>query len=762
MPSRPENPLRSGSSQAAPDPDAVSSDAARAQLERILGSEAFRHAERLSRFVRYVVEQRIAGNGDQLKESVLAVEIFDRDTTYDPRNESVVRVEARRVRDRLTKYYENEGREDPVIITLPKGSYAPILTYKETRESVAAVVPVPEAPPAARSALPIKILVPVAAMSLVVLVIFVKLSGVFGSEPAQPSRRLTADPGLTFQPALSADGKLLAYSSDRGGSGQLDIWIQQTASARAPVRLTMTPGDHLTPDFSPDGSMVAYRTEGETDGVYLVPTLGGSSTLLARGGYRPRFSPDGRKIAYWTGERAYRTAETFVMPTSGGASTRVQPDLPYVAYPVWSPDGKFILFVGAQQQAGESESEEWDWWVSPVHGGAPERTGARKALDLQKLQPPRKSWSHRRIVPYAWTSSGHIVFSARVDDQTNIWRVPVSLRTGKVSGPAEQLTFGAGREDYPYVSADGSLAFSVLTQKADLMSLAIHSDLGAVVGEAQKLTSDAAHCMRPAVTPDGRRIAFLSNRNGNYDVWTKDLATGKESAITITREDESAVVISPDGTHVAVGRYQDSKWSIFVLPFEGGKPVSRCSDCAEPRAFMPSGSDILQQRLSATGESLIERVDAAGVVASVLRSSGFHVFSPSVSADGKWIAAVTRKVPNEHRVVAIPLINTEAAPESEWVPVTDSGYWVDKPRWSPNGKTLYYVSDRDGFVCIWANAVDQRTRRPVAEPKAIAHFHQGRNSLSAVYGLDLSVAKDKLIFNLGEESGNIWLTPARK
>lgn len=75
---------------------------------------------------------------------------------------------------------------------------------------------------------------------------------------------------------------------------------------------------------------------------------------------------------------------------------------------------------------------------------------------------------------------------------------------------------------------------------------------------------------------------------------------------------------------------------------------------------------------------------------------------------------------------------------------------------------LYYVCDRDGFVCIWATRLDPGTKRPIGEPKAIVHFHGRRNSLGSVYGLELSAANDKLVFNLGEDFGNVSFAPAAR
>jgi len=104
-----------------PPPDA---DAVRAQLERILASPGFANADRLSRFLRFVVERSLDGEGDQLKEYRLGTEVFDRPADYDPRLDSIVRVEARRLRSKLAEYYEGPGGADPTVIRVEKGGYA--------------------------------------------------------------------------------------------------------------------------------------------------------------------------------------------------------------------------------------------------------------------------------------------------------------------------------------------------------------------------------------------------------------------------------------------------------------------------------------------------------------------------------------------------------------------------------------------------------------------------------------------------------------
>lgn len=94
------------------------------QLDKILASASFRGSPPLRRFLRYSVEHSLQGQGSQLKEYRLGVEVFGRPASYDPRKEPLVRLEARRLRDKLREYYEDEGRDDPIRIGIPKGAYA--------------------------------------------------------------------------------------------------------------------------------------------------------------------------------------------------------------------------------------------------------------------------------------------------------------------------------------------------------------------------------------------------------------------------------------------------------------------------------------------------------------------------------------------------------------------------------------------------------------------------------------------------------------
>ncbi|MCL4850750.1 MAG: hypothetical protein KJZ78_05145, partial [Bryobacteraceae bacterium] len=128
-------------------------DAIRLELERILRSEYFINAERLSRFLRFIVEQTLAGRAADLKGSILAIEVFDRQTTFDSRFDSIVRVEAQRLRKKLEQFYKAEGVQSPVRIELLKGSYIPIFhgINSPERQAQADPAPTPAPPPQKRT-----------------------------------------------------------------------------------------------------------------------------------------------------------------------------------------------------------------------------------------------------------------------------------------------------------------------------------------------------------------------------------------------------------------------------------------------------------------------------------------------------------------------------------------------------------------------------------------------------------------------------------
>src|SRR5262245_2676443 len=111
-------------------------DKIRDTVSRIVASNTFASSERLVRFLEFSCEQVLAGKGSELKEQVLAIEVFGRDPSYDPKTNSLVRVTALKLRSKLIEYYAGEGASEPIRIELPKGNYAPVFHIAPTVDNV--------------------------------------------------------------------------------------------------------------------------------------------------------------------------------------------------------------------------------------------------------------------------------------------------------------------------------------------------------------------------------------------------------------------------------------------------------------------------------------------------------------------------------------------------------------------------------------------------------------------------------------------------
>jgi adenylate cyclase len=157
--------------------------AIRAELDKVLAAQSFANSGRQSRFLRFVVEQALEGRGPHLKEYLIGVEVYDRGEGYDPRVDTIVRVEASRLRSRLADYYKSEGQGDPVRIELPRGSYVPAF------ETIAA------APVETRPALQRKPLLLSAAAVLVLLA-----AGIWLARRTRPNSVVPATPSIAVLP----------------------------------------------------------------------------------------------------------------------------------------------------------------------------------------------------------------------------------------------------------------------------------------------------------------------------------------------------------------------------------------------------------------------------------------------------------------------------------------------------------------------------------------------------------------------------------
>jgi len=590
-----------------------------------------------------------------------------------------------------------------------------------------------------------------AAAGLAAVIVFAGITWWFARpRPVPPTAtptlvRLTSGSGLTADPALSPDGKLLAYASDRSGEGNLDIYVQQLGGGE-PIRLTRGPLDNSQPAFSSDATKIAFRSERDGGGIYVMSALGGEPRLIAKDGRRPRFSPDGSLIAYWIGEQLLQTGRIYVMPSSGGPPKQLQPEFAVANYPVWAPDGKHVLFIG-----GKGTLSTRDWWVASIDDGPATSTGAFAALREKGLEP--------RGVPGMWEQGDQVVFSGVLGDSTNLWRIPISSQTWRVAGAPQRLTFGTGLETGP-TAAGSRVVFSSQVSNDDIWSLRVDANHGIASGEPRRLTEDSAVDYWPSLSADGRKIAFLSRRSGKDNVWLKDLETGKETALTSTSENDARPQISPDGSKVV---YEAGGQIYTAAISPGGAPrvaEKVCTDCAsQPTGWSPDSRKIILylNRAGATRRILI--LDLASGEPVTLVQHPTDLIVGRYSPDGRWVVFTETLAPTRRRIFVVPTSGRMPVPQSEWIPITD-GQGLDRsPEWSPDGNSLYFLSERDGFRCVWAQPVDPGTKHPAGAPFAVQHFHRSRFSIryQDTGTVGLSIAPDKMVFAMGETTGNIWM-----
>ncbi len=570
------------------------------------------------------------------------------------------------------------------------------------------------------------------------------------SIPAPGLTRLTWDSGLTTDPALSPDGKLLAYASDRSGEGHLDIYVQQVGGSD-PLRLTSGPGDKRNPAFSPDGTSIAF--DSVDTGIYLVSALGGASRQLVPEGNSPQFSPDGKWIAYSVGRingASLNSGETgvYVVASGGGIPRQVRPDFAGAIYPLWLADGQHLLFLGNADNR-QSPEESVDWWVTPLAGGPALKTGVLEVTRRENLASDFQGYPWA-LVPGNWEPDRKgIVFSARLGDSTDLWRIAISPTTFKVAGPPRRLMYTPMREKSPAVVAGPNggirVAFAATSETLAVWSLPIKPNEGRVIGRLQQLTQSAAGDFMPNVSRDGNRVVFIRVRPGNQEVWIKDLRNGEESVLTANREKKYEPVFSPDGSLISFS--EAPLWNIYIVPSKGGAREMVCEGCSEATDWSADGKRILGN----TQDGRAWLLDLTSRRKRDLLATHHWIATDAFSPDNRWFSFLDVKHPF-HRASIAP-IRDEPVPESEWIQIMEGEGFT----WSPAGNLLYVVSERDGHLCIWAQRLQPSTKRPLGTPFAVFHSHNARLSLVNQTEMTLSIGGNRMVFSMGERTGNIWL-----
>jgi eukaryotic-like serine/threonine-protein kinase len=562
---------------------------------------------------------------------------------------------------------------------------------------------------------------------------------------------LTLDSGITLSPTLSLDGSLMAYSSDREGNGNLDIWVQRMAGGK-PLRLTDHPADDWFPSFSPDGSQIAFRSDRNGGGIYLIDALaaGSEPRRIADQGFIPRFSPDGSRIVYMVLPASLEPAryKTCVVSVKGGEPRSILGDFLFGfvvqgASPVWSPDGQSLLFQG--RRADDPESR--DWWVAPVDGGTPVRTHAIENLGLKTIVQ----------YPVGWAGNNIYFVSGTTIEGINLFLAKIDPKTRAVTGPAAAITTGPGMKIYPAVLPDGRVAFSEMRVAMNAWSIPAKPDEAEVTSKPQKLTQDLMQNYNPAVSLDGAKAAFTAFGGAQaekLEVRVKDLRTGVETAIPVQGLNLSQFPrLNADGSLLAYREVVEGKKKTFVVSLGGAPGRALCEDC-RVLGFFPANDAVLIQIKS----NELEKMDLRTGEKRVVLSSGRDIIADAaVSPDGKWVAWLAAE-PDGRAAVRISPAVMPAAGRQVAITIAEADYYLGQPAWSPNGRRLYYLSEKNGFCSIFTRELAPRTQAPVGEEREVFNSTASRLMLNFPKGNGaIAVAADRIVFEASSITGNIYL-----
>ena len=388
--------------------------------------------------------------------------------------------------------------------------------------------------------------------------------------------RLTDQVGLESFPSLSPDGKSIVYSSE--ASGNVDLYLQRVEGRNTTNLTADSPADDTQPAFSPDGNRIAFQSERGGGGIFVMGATGEAVRRLSDVGYNPSWSPDGRFIvcAQETIEqpnsRYSNASALWVIDVQTGQRRQITAG--DAVQPSWSPHGHRIAYWAADA-AGQR-----DLWTMPAAGGAAVALTNDRFVDWSPI----------------WTPDGrYVIFSSDRGGSMNLWRVPVDEATGLARGDPEPVTtpssnsalmaisadgrrlayveqswtqnltrvafpFGGQLENPPAPVTQGSRFFTEPQVSPDGQWLATYSlettnNLYVVRTNGtglRQITDDGFKNIAPRWSPDGKQIAFYSNRSGPYQVWLihPDGSALRQLTFGTATETYYYPVWSPDGRHL--------------------------------------------------------------------------------------------------------------------------------------------------------------------------------------------------------------------
>ena len=433
------------------------------------------------------------------------------------------------IRQLLTRCLQKDGRRRLHDIADAR------IEIEDTMATPAEPAPVP-APPRRWSGLALPVLSLGIAAALVLLWVerdkFGRRAQEISPQDARVTR-LTDLPGIEESPAISPDGRSVAFTG--GVDGRRQIFVQLIASG-APLQITRDPVDHECPRWSPDSSSMFYfspAVSGAVQGsIWEIPALGGAPRRVVNSvGCADVSQMDGRLALFRLAKQGIQLVTT---PTDASRFDVVTEFAPatYYLYPRWSPNGRWIAF-----QRGDSI--RFDIFVAPATGG----------------QAHQLTHDNNMMSGFGWLpDSTGIVYSSSQGGTMpylptlGLWQVALS------DGSVHRVTSGEVSYASPDISKSGAIVVSRMKVQTDIWKFPVDGLPTENVRRAVRVTRQTGQVLTPTASPDDKEVAFLSDTGGHANLWVVNTETGGLRQITHERDPTVAVGVplwSPDGHTIA-------------------------------------------------------------------------------------------------------------------------------------------------------------------------------------------------------------------